>query len=190
MSTRVSSPEARARIVDAAERLLRDRPYRELSVDALMTEAGLSRTVYYRHFEGLADVVLTLLMEITDDLADTLVAAAPEDLEAVLRAAVAAYARHGAFLQAIAQAAGHDAAIERAYRGLIDAFTATIAMQVEDGMTAGRTAPGNAFEVARAMNLMNIGYLTETLGRDPGFDQRVALDTLMAVWLPLTSHTS
>ena len=57
-----------------------------------------------------------------------------------------------------------------------------IAGQIEDGMAEGRIRPGNAYELARALNLMNGSYLLETLGRDPGFDRRLAVDTLMAVW--------
>lgn len=187
MSIRVSSVEARERIVAAAERLLRDHLYRELSVDQLMAEAQLSRTIFYRHFDGLAGVVLALLEDITGELAEILVT---ESLEDVLRAAVDAYARHGQFLRAVDQAAGHDVAIETAYDALIERFTATIAGLIEGAMAEGRIAPGNAHELARALNLMNIHYLLDTLGRDPGFDRQVAFETLIAVWAPLTSHES
>ena len=53
--------EARERIEAAAERLLRGQPYRTLTVDQEMAEAGLSRTVFYRHFDGLPELVLSLL---------------------------------------------------------------------------------------------------------------------------------
>jgi len=55
-------------------------------------------------------------------------------------------------------------------------------------MADGHIAPGNAYELARALNLMNGQYLLDTLGRDPGFDRELALDTLMAVWGPVTSY--
>jgi hypothetical protein len=62
-----------------------------------------------------------------------------------------------------------------------------IAGQIEEGMAAGRIRPGNAYELARALNLMNGNYLLETLGRDPDFDRTLAVDTLMAVWGPVAS---
>ena len=62
-----------------------------------------------------------------------------------------------------------------------------IAGQIEEGMAAGRIRPGNAYELARALNLMNGNYLLETLGRDPDFDRRLAVDTLMAVWGPVAA---
>ena len=58
---------------------------------------------------------------------------------------------------------------------------------IEEGMAAGRIARGNAYELARALNLMNGNYLLETLGRDPDFDRALAVETLMAVWGPVTS---
>src|SRR4051794_9406518 len=185
--------EARERIVAAAEQLLRERPYRELTVEEVMAEAGLSRTVFYRHFDGLPELVLSLLKTITDELMDALLAA-PQDASvedptrAVLAAAVEAYARHGAFLRAVDEAASHDAEIDAAYRAVVDGFTAAMAGQIEGAMAAGRIAPGNAYELARALNLMNGHYLLDTLGRDPAFDRALALETLMAVWRPVTSH--
>lgn len=185
MSTRVSSAKARERIVGAAERLLRDRPYRDLGVDQVMAEAGLSRTVFYRHFDGLAAVVLALLGQITDELRDTLVS---QEMEDILAAAVQMFARHGPFLRAVMEAASHDAEIEAAYEAMVARFTAIMTGQFEQGIREGRVAPGDPGELARAMNLMNIHYLLDTLGRDPGFDRRLAYETLLAVWVPLTSH--
>jgi AcrR family transcriptional regulator len=37
-------------ILEAAERLLRERPFRELTVDDLMAATSQSRTAFYRHF--------------------------------------------------------------------------------------------------------------------------------------------
>jgi TetR/AcrR family transcriptional regulator, ethionamide resistance regulator len=185
-AARTRREAARDRILAAAERLLRDRPYRELSVEDVMTEAGLSRTIFYRHFDGLPELMLSLFDTITQALMTQVQGAGgPGDTRAILAAAVDAYAEHGGLLRAIDEAARHDAEIEAAYRRVVDAFTAVIAGQIEDGMAAGRIRPGNAHELARALNLMNGNYLLDTLGRDPGFDRRLAVDTLMAVWGPV-----
>jgi TetR/AcrR family transcriptional regulator, ethionamide resistance regulator len=166
---------ARERIVAAAERLLLECPYRELTVDHVMAEAGLSRTVFYRHFDGLPDVLLTLLGRIEVELAARVAAPPGEDwpLE-ILAAAVDVFARHGPFLRALDHAAGHDVQIEEAYCAFVDRFVAE---------TAALIGPGErAYELARALNLMNGHYLMETLGRDPGFDRELALQTLLTVW--------
>ena len=48
-SNRVPAADARARILAAARRLLLQRPFAELTVEQVMAEAGLARTVFYRH---------------------------------------------------------------------------------------------------------------------------------------------
>ena len=188
-ATRTRRAEARERILAAAEGLLRERPYRELSVEQVMAQAGLSRTVFYRHFDGLPELVLALLQAIGDELAaEVAVPPGPGRTRAVLEAAVDAFARHGPFMRAVAAAASHDAQLEAAYGALNDQFVTAIAAQLEVAMADGHVARGDARELARALHLMNAAYLLDTFGRDPGFDRRLALDTLLAVWGPVTSH--
>lgn len=175
--------EARARIAAATERLLADRPYRELSVDAVMAEAGLSRTIFYRHYDGLPEVVLELFEAVTAELAAELQA---NDLRGVIEAAVRAFAVHGPLMRAVDQAASHDAVIERANREVVDGFTSAMAAQLDAAMEDGRVRPGDPHELARALNLMNQRYLLETVARDPGFDRERAVRTLLAVWEPVT----
>ncbi len=175
-NTRARREMARERILAAAEQLMNDRPFRELTVDHVMAEAGLSRTVFYRHFDGLPEVVLALLAKIEAELAGHLAAGPPGEqwLREVLAAGVEMFARHGVFLRALNHAAGHDAEIEAAYCAFVDRWIAE---------TAALLGPGErAYELARALNLMNGQYLMETLGRDPAFDRELALDTLVTVW--------
>jgi TetR/AcrR family transcriptional regulator, ethionamide resistance regulator len=189
-TSRVRRAEARERILAAAERLLRERPYRELSVEEVMAEAGLSRTVFYRHFDGLPELVLTRLSAIGAGLAAELdVAPAPGRVREILAAAVQVFAEHGPFLRAVEEAASHDAEIEVAYRAFVGGFTEVMAGQIQQGMDDGRIKPGNAYELARALNLMNKGYLLDTLGRDPSFDQALALETLDHVWASVASSS-
>src|SRR3954447_15373564 len=92
-TARVGRQAAHERIVAAAERLLRERPYRELSVEEVMAEAGLSRTVFYRHFDGLPELVLSLFGAITQGLmAEVQAAPGPGATRGILEAAVDAYA--------------------------------------------------------------------------------------------------
>jgi TetR/AcrR family transcriptional regulator, ethionamide resistance regulator len=182
-NARIRREEARARIAAAAERLLADRPYRELSVDAVMAEAGLSRTVFYRHYDGLPELVLELFAGVADELAAELEVGEPRE---VLEAAASAFAAHGPLLRALDQAAGHDALIERTYREVSDRFTARMAEQLQEGMDEGRVRPGDPHELARALNLMNQRYLLETVARDPDFGRDRAVAALLAVWEPVT----
>src|SRR5215210_1086478 len=137
MSSRPASAARRT-----AARMLGERPYRDLSVEGVMAEAGLSRTVFYRHFDGLPELVLSRLDAVARELSAALSAEpGPGFTRQVLEAAVDAYARHGGLLRAVAEAASHDEAIERAYRGVIEHFTAMMARLVQDGMATGRIRP-------------------------------------------------
>src|SRR3954452_7535619 len=101
-AARTRREAARERIVAAAERLLRDRPYRELSVEEVMAEAGLSRTIFYRHFDGLPELVLSLFDPVTQALMTEVQGApAPGATRGILQAAVDAYAEHGGLLRAV-----------------------------------------------------------------------------------------
>ena len=182
-NAQVRRSEARARIAAATERLLAERPYRELSVDAVMSEAGLSRTVFYRHYDGLPEVVLELFEAVAAELAAELETGEQRE---ILEAATRAFAVHGPLMRAVDQAASHDAVIERVYRTVSDAFTARMAEQLQDGMDEGRVRPGDPYELSRALNLMNQRYLLDTVARDPDFDQARAVAALLAVWEPVT----
>jgi AcrR family transcriptional regulator len=182
---RVPREEARRRIVAATSTLLRDRPFRSLTVEAVMTEAGLARTVFYRHFDSLADVVLSLLDEAVADAENVAYSAehpeTPEVLYAMLDRGVELWARHGHLLAAVEEAAHHDPAVAAAYGA---AFERT----VESTATMMRTAVENGHysleprPVARALLRMNEGYLTDALARDPHPDREEALRTLWTIW--------
>src|SRR5437764_54477 len=60
--------ETRRQILDAAQAFLREHSYRELSVDALMSLTGHTRTVFYRHFDDVPALVLALITEVGAEL--------------------------------------------------------------------------------------------------------------------------
>src|ERR1700739_3904180 len=62
--------EAREQILEVARRELRVRPFRELSVDELMQQTGLSRTAFYRYFPDREAVLVDLLEEVWGSLAE------------------------------------------------------------------------------------------------------------------------
>ena len=65
---RHSRKQSRERIVAAAEELVRHTSYAELSVDEVMREAGIGRTIFYRHFDDLADLLMRAGREAIDEL--------------------------------------------------------------------------------------------------------------------------
>lgn len=193
---RVSRAEARSRIAAAAERLLERGPFVGLTVDALMSEAGLARTVFYRHFTDLSHVVLELLDELRHDVLDVPASASdhPTD-EAVLRSTLSRtvdfFAVHHRLIAALAEAGRGDAAVEAAHHAYMTRSVRSIAAFVDaatgtagqgDGSTTRDGAATSTHELARALNLLSVSYLLDTFGHDPDSDRRVVLDTLWTIW--------
>jgi AcrR family transcriptional regulator len=182
---RVPRAEARRRIVAAASALLRDRPFRELTVEAVMAEAGLARTVFYRHFDGLADVVLSLLDAAVADAEAVAYSAehpeAPEVLHAMLERGVDLWAEHGHLLAAVEEASHHDPAVAEAYRAAfertVESSATMLAKGVENGHYVVEPRP-----LARALLHMNGAYLADALARSPRPDRDEALRTLWTIW--------
>lgn len=184
-AARVPAAEARRRIIDAANRLLRERRYRELTVEDVMAEAGLTRTVFYRHFDGIASIVLGLL----DDVVSAVVAEADDGdhgdrivLRRSLAVAVEAFHEYGPLLLAFEEAAHHSDAVERAYQALLDNTVDVTAELIERGIEEGHTPPMPVHDVAHALTAMNRRYLLDLVARDPDFDRDAALEALWTVW--------
>lgn len=190
---RVPAEEARRRIAEAAVRLLTTTRFRDLTVDAVTTEAGLPRTVFYRHYESLPALAASLLTEMVTDverLAEPLAAGdAPDLREEVLReqldVLVDRYARFGPLLQAFDDAAALDADIEGLRTAQLDRAltmtTALFATGIERGVLAPLGSPG----VPLALVVMNHAYLVAEFGRGDGDADR-ARATLWTIWSRVT----
>jgi AcrR family transcriptional regulator len=182
----VPRAQARRRIVEAAGRLLAAQRFRDLTVDAVMAEAGLARTLFYRHFDGLPHLVLGLLEDLIDATARDAATAPDLDDPAVLRGmlarAVEAYAQHGSLFLAIDEAARHDEEVERAYLATIERAIDLTTGLIEDAIAVGRVRPVSPPDMSRALTLLNGNYLLDTLGREPRADPEVVLETLWMVW--------
>jgi TetR/AcrR family transcriptional regulator, ethionamide resistance regulator len=181
----------RREILAAAERFLRERPYRELSVEVVMEGTGLTRTAFYRHFDDVTALVLRLMSDIGEELLAVserwAQRAGGADYPAPAREGLAGivdfFARHGPLARAIAEAAATDDQIERAYRALLERFIAATKETIDRLVAAGRLEVGDSGALARALNLMNEAYLLEEFGRPPIGDAEVALATLETIWL-------
>ena len=55
---RYTRRESREQIIEAATALLAERSFAELSVGEIMERAGRERTIFYRNFDGLTDMLL------------------------------------------------------------------------------------------------------------------------------------
>jgi TetR/AcrR family transcriptional regulator, ethionamide resistance regulator len=187
--TRQTREQSRRRIVDAATELVRERSYGELNVGELMERAGFGRTIFYRHFDDLGDLILGASREAIEELYEAQLALGStradyerDSIREAIALAVAVYSRHGPLLRAITEAAAVDevvAARQAQFRQRFDELVA-------DALRGATRQTGRSFadviETARALNHLNIGYLLDAFGREPRVSVETAVETLTGIW--------
>lgn len=181
--------ETRRQILDAAQLFLRERSFRELSVDALMSRTGHTRTVFYRHFDDIPSLVLALMQEVGSELLGVAQSWAqtervgPDVARERLAAFVDFHVRHGSLVAAVAEAAHHDDAVEQAYNSMFEGFIAITTAAIQQRVDSGELGPLDAPQVARALVWMLNGYLRDTLGREnPAVEPERVLETVWTIW--------
>ena len=186
--------QTRREIIAAADALLRERPYRELSVESVMAGTGLTRTAFYRHFDDVPDLVLRVLQDVGAELlqiAQRWVQGATEDFPGAARTGLAGivdfFGRHGPLVAAVAEAAVTDERIEAGYAGIIDMFTQLTTQGLDAMVARGQLAALDTAALSRALNLMNERFLLDQLGREPRGDPATVLATLETIWLRAVS---
>lgn len=196
---RQTPEETRSLILDSAERLLRERPFRELSVDEVMKPTGYRRTVFYRHFNGLPDLVLAVLARVLPELAranDVFSEMAggeisEDEARGILRGVAEHWERHGPLMLALRDAAVYDAEIEALVEQTQDRFATILAGALARRQEAGWTGGASPEQLAVALMSMNQRYLLHCFGRPPAratVDE--ATDALTAIWSAVLSRPS
>lgn len=174
-------------ILDAAERLLWERPLSRLTVGELMSSTSLGRSSFYVHFRDLQDLAGRLLARLEAELWEPAGRWTDIDdegsLETAVRGVVAVWERHGPVLRAVVEAALVDDHVHGLWRaGLMERFIESVAAGIEREISAGRTRPMPPRETATALLLMNERYLADRLGTVPQHDAGEVADALTAIW--------
>ena len=186
---RQSRQQSRQRIVAATTELVRHRAYAELSVDEVMRTAGFGRTIFYRHFDDLADLLVRASREAIGELLDAQRSLGqvrpdqdPAAVSRALRAAVDVYHRHGPLLRAVAEAAAGDEQIAAGHAALRAQFDDFLAQSLRGVADLAQTPLADVAQTARALNLMNESYLLDAFGREPRVSPEAAVRTLTEIW--------
>ena len=187
--TRHSREEVRAQITAAAVELVRERSFYELSVGDVMERAGFERTIFYRHFDDLADMLLSAAMEAIEQLFTAQLEIGPtiengsfESVQTVMENSVRIYAEHGPLIRAVTEAgASHPQVTERGtqMRAAFNQFTARSLARTPQ---LREHPPADFEESARALNLLSEGYLRDSFGWGPRVSEEAAVRTLTEIW--------
>jgi AcrR family transcriptional regulator len=187
---RQTRQQSRERIVAAATELIRRTPYGALTVDDVMREAGIGRTIFYRHFDDLADLLTRAgreafegLLEAEEAFRTAHINGQPDIVRAAIQPAVAVYRRHGPLLRAIAEAAASgDELIAAGQQAMIERFDEIVADVLRTSPRLAGRSDEDIAETARALNLMNVNYLLDAFGREPRVSTETAARALAGVW--------
>ena len=187
---RVDRAAARERIIDAAIELVRERSFAELTVGEIMDRAGLERTIFYRHFENVGEMLLGAGRDAVEQLYAAQVALAgsrgdhsPEAVREALELPVRIYRRHGPLLRAVSEAVAADQLVAAGQESIRRRFDELVAGALRDAGADGGL--GDLEETARALNLLNESYLLDAFGREPRLSVEAATRTLTRIWAPL-----
>ena len=186
---RQTRQESRERIVSAATDLIRRTPYAALTVDDVMREAGIGRTLFYRHFDDLGDLLRRAgreafegLFEAEQAFGEAHVDGRP-DVRAAIDAAVQVYAQHGPLLRAISEAASSgDELIAAGQRAMVERFDKLVEDVLRATPRFRRASAESVAETAHALNVLNMNYLLDAFGREPRVKVPVAVATLSGIW--------
>jgi TetR/AcrR family transcriptional regulator, ethionamide resistance regulator len=183
--------DARREILDAAEELLSERAFRDLSVDELMARTGMTRSSFYHYFRSLDEVAIALMQRVQGEMME---AASPwlqlgyegdplVSCQAGIRSTAEVFARHGAVLAAIHEASFHYEAVQHTWRrGVLQDWIRAIASQLRAQHERGATHVKDPEQIARALVLMNTAVFVERLGKQPADQVEDVADTLAQIW--------
>jgi AcrR family transcriptional regulator len=188
---RQSRQQSRERIVAAATELIRRTSYGALTVDDVMREAGAGRTIFYRHFDDLADLLMRAgreafegLLEAERAFREVRVGDDPDVVRTALEPAVAVYRRHGPLLRAIAEAAaGGDEQIAAGRQAMRERFNELVEEVLRTSPAFAARSAADIAETARALNSLNENYLLDAFGREPRVSTETAVRTLSEIWV-------
>jgi AcrR family transcriptional regulator len=181
-----------AAICAAAERLMAERPYAELSVADVLEEAGVSRASFYFYFASKDALLARLGERIATDVYGTTRTwfdgddGAPRyELRAAVAGALAVWTEHAGVQRAVVEAGPQDAETSAFWQRRMQAFIGASARRIERDRRRGLAPPGpEAQPLAAALMWMTERALYQQIsGGDPAFaEPEVFIDTLTDVW--------
>jgi AcrR family transcriptional regulator len=184
VSSSARTQPADAAILDATERLLRERPFGELSVGDIIEAAGVSRTSFYAHFPSRTAALAACLRRVVEEVAaalDPFLTETDQDPEREIRVSLERWVRlataHGPLLRTASEEWPHDPELRALWFEVMAAFSRPVARAIERFRAAGAAPPGaDADALAACLMWGNERVLHVALvGGAPGLDDPAAI---------------
>lgn len=118
--------------------------YADLSVEAIITAGGISRSTFYVYFDDKGDLLVAMAQDVIGDLLadgaswwELPVDGTREDLRKALRVPIDTYRKHRTILGAIAETAAYDPRAQEQQQNLINQVVSALTTYVGDAQRAG-----------------------------------------------------
>ena len=179
-------------ILATCERLLSERPLREIAVDELAAGADISRPSFYFYFESKNAVLRALVGRVADEMyaeAEGWLEHEDDSPEVTVSRSIGAAAQqwrdHGPVLRAAVQTWGSVPELRAFWEDVVRRFVKQSAARIAEERESGTAPPGPDPEaLAKALIWMNERcFYTTSLGADPSLDDDELVPTLTAIWL-------
>lgn len=198
-TSRPSGDDREGAILATAERLLGERPLREIAIDELARGAGISRPTFYFYFPSKDAVLLALLDRVVQE-ADAALAAVPEDLasdpKAYWRGCIATFhdtfRAHRPVALACAEVRMTNPEVRELWSRVMESWTELVAAAITGERQRGAAPPGLAArDLAVVLNSMNERVFHATFAQDgPLVAEEDVVDVLLTVWLNAIYQTT
>jgi AcrR family transcriptional regulator len=185
----VKSERTRAAILDAALEFIWSHPFRDMTVDSLMTSIGLSRSAFYQYFNDLHDLMESLLDMLRDEV---FVVAQPwftgvGDPVALLNESLAGVVgfgyQRGTIMRAIDDAAATDKRLEKAWLQFFGQFDDAVTIRIEADQEQGLIPNFDARPVAIALNRLDAYTVIEAFGQRPRRQPEPVREAWTRIWI-------
>ena len=188
--TRVAKSErTRAAILDSAFKFTWSHPFRDMTVNSLMTPTGVGRSTFYRYFRDLHEVMESLLEMLQGELfiaAEPWIAGVGDPIiliNTALKQMVHVGYERGPFIRAIADASTTDKRFEHAWEQFLAGFDDAATARIEADQEQGLVADFPARPVATALNILDAYMLIEAFGQRPRMQQEPVRVALARIWV-------
>jgi AcrR family transcriptional regulator len=174
-------------ILDAAESLIEQRAFAEISVEDVMAATGLGRTAFYRYFPDLETVVERLMEGLIDQMwmasVDWFFSDDPvAPLDDAIRRFAAVYRDHGRVMQAFEDASRGGSDLRVRWNASLATMVGPLKTHLLRLMLIGRADALHPEETIDALAMLTERYLLTVYGSTSKVDIEVPAAVLMQAW--------
>ncbi|TWT80431.1 HTH-type transcriptional regulator EthR [Planctomycetes bacterium CA13] len=182
------SEQTRTEILEAALDFLWTQPFRDLTVNELMSKTSAGRSAFYQYFGDLYELIEALLCGLEASILDV---ATPwlqgeGDALALLKKSLTGLVQvcydGGPILRAVSDAAVSDERLEKEWNRFLGQFDDAVAARIEQHQGQGLIASFEARPVAMALNRMDASLLIQAFGSRPRSQPEPIREAIIRVW--------